>query len=115
MAPGRLGFLHRLLERLGERGCAGVALLRLAGQRLQEHGLDDRRQARVHLARRGQGRLHVLEGDFHGGIGLVGHPAGEHLVEHHSEGVDVGAGIDGPAQRLLRRHVRRRPHQRGAG
>ena len=36
-------------------------------------------------------------------------PAGEHLVRHHADGVDVGAMIDVRIGRgLLRRHVRRR-------
>ena len=47
--------------------------------------------------------------------------AGEHLVEHGAKRPDVGALVDGPTARLLRRHVRRRPedhahpgHRRGA-
>ena len=36
------------------------------------------------------------------------HPAGRHLVEHDAEREEVGAVIDGAAERLLRRHVRDR-------
>jgi hypothetical protein len=45
------------------------------------------------------------------------HAAGDHLVEHDAEGVDVGAVIDvAAALALLGGHVRRRAHhQAGAG
>jgi len=47
---------------------------------------------------------HVGEnvGDVVGAGERVG--AGQHLVEHHAEGPDIGALIDGPAARLLRSH-----------
>ena len=34
--------------------------------------------------------------------------AGEHLGQHDANGVDVGARVDGAAEQLLGRHVRRR-------
>jgi hypothetical protein len=36
----------------------------------------------------------------------------DHLVEHHTEGKEVGSGVQRPARSLLRRHVRDRADDR---
>ena len=40
-----------------------------------------------------------------------GQPPGQYFVEHYPDAVPVGGGRDGPAGRLLRRHVGHRPQQ----
>ena len=55
---------------------------------------------RLALEHRGERVGHVLSGE--------GAPAGQHLVEHASEGPDVAALVRRPALRLLGRHVGRR-------
>ena len=52
---------------------------------------------------------HVLRRPLPGRVGLEGELAGEHLVRHHAERVDVAARVDGLARELLGAHVRRRP------
>ena len=42
----------------------------------------------------GRGAGDVLEGGAHAAADLVGHLAGEELVEHDAEGVDIGSDID---------------------
>ena len=54
--------------------------------------------------------------DRHRAVAGERHDAGEHLVEHDAERVDVGAGVDREALRLLGREVGGGPHDRaGAG
>ena len=47
----------------------------------------------------------MLDGHGHGGIPLKGQPPGQHLIQHHTGGVDVGAGVDPVAPGLLRRDI----------
>ena len=49
-------------------------------------------------------------------VALKRHAAGEHLVQHDPQGVNVRGRADGPglAASLLRRHVRRRAHDDAA-
>ena len=49
-----------------------------------------------------------------GRVRLEGHLARQHLVQHASQRVDIGAHVGGPSSRLLGRHVVRRAHY-GAG
>ncbi len=77
----------------------------LLGQGPQDHLLDhrfgvgDRRHRLVDvLEHHGDGRL---------AVGGEGRPPGEHLVEHHAQGIDVRACVDRSAARLLRAHVGR--------
>ena len=43
----------------------------------------------------------MLDGHGHGGVTFKGKPARQHLVQHHAGGIDVGAGVDTVAPRLL--------------
>ena len=77
-----------------------------ASHDLRERGAALRRAGRGPRARprpdRGEHRVHVGA--------LEGAAAGQHLVQHHAEGPDVGAGVDvALAERLLVAHVLRRP------
>ena len=47
----------------------------------------------------------MLDGHGHGAVALEGQAAGEHLIQHHTGGVDVGAGVDTVAPRLLRGNI----------
>ncbi len=62
----------------------------------------------------GGGRLQHVHGEQLADAGRdERRPAGQHLVQHHAQRVDVGAVVDlAGAPALLRRHVDRRPHQR---
>ena len=53
---------------------------------------------------------HVLVGDGHGRVGGERGPAGDHLVQHHAEGVDVAAAVDAETLGLLGREVGGRAH-----
>ena len=56
--------------------------------------------------------VHVLVGDGHRVVAGEGRPAADHLVEHDAERVEVAAGIDGEALRLLGREVGGGAHDR---
>ena len=47
-----------------------------------------------------------------GGVALEGHTAGEHLVEHDADGVEVGRWADGQSACLFGREVLRGAHDR---
>ena len=47
----------------------------------------------------------MLEHHRQGGLGFIGHPTGDHLVQHHTQRVDVTAVIHRIAHTLLGRHV----------
>lgn len=79
---------------------------------------------RVDDAGRRHGVVGVLVGDLHGLVALVRLLAGQHLVEHDAEGVDVAAGVgDAPGHELGREvgdraeqgRPGRRVGRRGAG
>ena len=57
----------------------------------------------------------MLEGDLHRLLALVGLLAGEHLVEHDAERVDVAAGVGGAAGDELGGEVGDRAEQLRAG
>ena len=104
----RAGFGGDALERVGELRGRGEALVRQLGQRPGH----DRRHHRGRAAERGRGLREMLRGD-----GLRTGPvewrlAGQHLVEHAAERVDVTARIhEAFAAGLLGAHVHRRSHR----
>lgn len=59
--------------------------------------------------------------DRHGyrGISLIGQAAGNHLIKHHTCGIEIAAGVDMTAASLFRRDIVYRPQrllgQRGLG
>ena len=84
---------------------AGVALLGLLGQ--QPHGGGFQSAGHVHSqpAQRHRWVLHVLVGHRHRGVALERRSPGQHLVQHHAEGVQVAAGVGRLAPGLLGREV----------
>ncbi len=74
----------------------GGTQLAVTRGRAGDERVDVRRDAGDLLRRGGDVLVHVLVGDLDRGVALVRLPAGEHLVDHHPGGVDVGAGV-GPA------------------
>ena len=62
----------------------------------------------------GAGVVDVAEGDLDRRAPGEGRVAGEHLVQHDAEAVDVGGGCGGVAAGLLGGHVARRPDDRAA-
>ena len=97
--------VKRGLEGRHERGGRGPAVLRLLGQRLQDRS----HERLLHLrGRRKRDRiLHVLHQHGHGRVGGEGHAAGQELVGHDAEGIDVRAPVHGRARGLLGGHVLR--------
>ena len=55
-------------------------------------------------------RVNMLTDDGHGVISNKGWPAGNHLIEHSPQGVEVGPGGDLTAHGLLRGHVVKGAH-----
>lgn len=47
----------------------------------------------------------VLDRHRHRGLPLIGQAASDHLIEYHTGGVDIAAGVDMAAAGLLRRDI----------
>ena len=47
----------------------------------------------------------MLDGHGYGAVPLKGQAAGEHLIQHHAGGIDVGPGVHPVAPGLLRRDI----------
>ena len=110
---GRLGVAgQRALERLDERVGVRVALVGVLAQRAQHDGVERRRHRGVALRRRDRRLGDLLERDRHRRLGVERQRAGEQLVEHDPDRVEVGARVDRVALRLLGREVLRRAHDR---
>ncbi|MFO0634431.1 MAG: hypothetical protein U0168_16415 [Nannocystaceae bacterium] len=100
-----------------ELGHALVAILGALRQRLDDHGLHDRRDLGVGRHRRGQRQRlgQVATEHAHEVVAVERHHAGEELVQADGRGVDVGAGVRRIAHGLLGRHVLgRAEHRAGA-
>ena len=102
-----------------ERGDQLLAALEPVGRVLHQHALDDLEDpplvGRDQLRRRN--RLgDVLVADGEAVLAVVGHRAGEALIRHHAQAVDVAPAIDGLGPGLLGAHVvRRADGHSGAG
>ena len=91
----------RGIQRLAERTGILVTLERILRERAECDGIERPRDGLDDLRRR-EGRLaHMLIRDRYRGVAAERRPAGEHLVEHDTSRVHVGAGVDGLALRLL--------------
>ena len=97
---------HGLFQGRGHLVRAGVSALRIAGQVL-EH-----RVAQTDGRRHGDGLVHLgwILADAHEDhgqrrLGHEGRLAGQGLVHHHREGVEIGAHVDLGAAGLLRAHI----------
>ena len=98
----------------GELVHAGVTLVDIPGQRLQADRVERRVPARFMGRRRGgRGMSGRLEQHFDDRV-LVGQLAGQELVEHHAQAVNVARRPDALrlAAELLRAHVGQRAHHR---
>ena len=105
-ALGALEIGPHLLGRL-------VAVRRVLRECTQDHGVEIGGHVRVEL-RRGHGLLeHLLRGDRDGRVAEERRPAGDHLVHHAPERVEVRTRVDRLALGLLRRQVRRGAEDRG--
>ena len=98
-----LGVVERLHERGGGREPVVARLL----HRLQHRLLERQREidGGVHVADPRGGVREVHGDDLDLVLRLERPPARQHLVEDHAGGVDVGAGVDRLAERLLGREV----------
>ena len=89
--------------------CRGKALVRGLFQGLGNHGLQVWRYlaVRVHLGHWQRRLVHVLEEHLHGRLSPKGKGARQHAVEDNTQGVQVGASIEGVTLNLLRGHEQR--------
>ena len=101
----RRGRHHNCTHRLNHGGGALRAFVGVLGQESHDERLQGPGHLRV-VPRRGYGRrVDVLADDGDDVVAQEGRPAGHHLIQHGSQGVEVAAGVGCAAQRLLRRHV----------
>ncbi len=96
-----------LAQRLDQPVHRREALRRRLGQRAEHRALEIARGVGATLARGLRHRLQVMGQDLGGAVAVEGHRAGQHLVGHHAERIDVGATIHGATRGLLGRHVAR--------
>ena len=97
-----------------ERHHVVEAVLRTFPHRLQDRLVEGRWQQAIHAARRPGGLLEVGHEQLGDAAG-EGEDAGEHLVGHHSQCIDVGSRVHRPVVTLLRRHVLGGPHDHPGG
>ncbi len=92
--------------------CGRVSGLRLLGHRMHDDRLEIARHPGLDLARERGGLRHVLVGDGHRRVRGERRTARDHLVEHHTEGIDIAAAVHAEALRLLGREVGGRAHNK---
>ena len=94
--------LPELLQ-IRQHGVGGdIALVHVGGHGLHGDLLQRLRDIRVNLTGRERDGVDVLDGHRDGRVSLIGQAAGQHLIEHHTGGIDIAAGVDIAAPRLLR-------------
>jgi hypothetical protein len=94
-----------------DRGVGGAVGGRL-GEEFQDEGFEIAGDLRVVPRGRDRRGVHVLRDHDDGVVADKRRAPGHHLVQHRAEGVEVAARFRVPPERLLRRHVRKRPHDR---
>ncbi len=105
---GRTVAKQRVLQRRHQCLAGLVTLSRAFAQRFQQHGFGFGVEGGVQLAGRRRRLGHVLEGDHRRRRIVKGHCAGQHLVQHHAQRVQVGLGNGvGRGARLFGRNVMR--------
>ncbi len=97
--PGRR--LRSAAELAGRR----IALVGIAGERPGEHRVESRRDPRRNLGDHRRRLLDLREKPALVRLVGVRRAPGQRLEQRHAERVDVGAVVDFPPSRLLRRHV----------
>ena len=100
------------LELGGEVGHRLEPLAVILGHRLLDRPIEARRHVGPSVTDTGHGVVHVAHRDRDEVVAGEGNLAGEQLVEHAAERVDVGLLVDRLAAGLLRRDVVARPHDR---
>ena len=96
------GIFAELLQ-IGQHGVGGgVAVVRIGSHGLHGDGLQRLGDGGVDLPGGERDGVDVLNGHRHRGIPLEGQAAGDHLIQHHTGGVQVRPGIDVAAPGLLR-------------
>jgi hypothetical protein len=105
---GKHGGLIRLhaegFEVSGQLSTGLITIIRVLGKSAVDNGLDLRRNAR-------DGRRRFVDElieDGHRGIAIEGRTPRQHLIEHHTQRVDIGAIVQRGTAGLLRRHIFRR-------
>ncbi len=93
------------LDRGGQLRGLGVAVVRVLGRRARDHLVEGLGQVGALQTRRGRRVGDVRPQLRHVVVLREGDAAGEHLVEHAAERVDVRAPVDGAGLDLLGRHV----------
>jgi hypothetical protein len=116
LAQGRLRGRQGQKAHRGERVAHGAGVRRPLARRLREQPEDERiepgRDGRVQPRRCHRSRVDVLRDDRDGVVPHERWPAGQHLVQHGAEGVEVGPRVSETPERLLGRHVRDRADHR---
>ena len=95
-------------ERLAERLPRGMAVVGALGQAAAHHPVERRRDPGAHAHQRGW--LDMADLVHQAGLagGLEGRVAGDQVIEHRAQAVDVGTRVELGAVELLRRHVGQR-------
>ena len=96
-------------QRLPDRRCGRRPVLGRLGEQPQDQCLQRLWHLWVVPGRCDRRVVEVLGHDRQCVVAEEGRPTSHHLVEHRAQGIEVAAGIGGPAQGLLRRHVGDRP------
>ncbi len=104
------------LRRIGERAREVVgrlpALVRLLGERAQDHRLELIRDRRAQAPRRRRRRVQMIFDDLDRIFAHERPPPGDELEEHDAERVQVAARVGGQAARLLRAEIAGRAEHR---
>ncbi len=89
-----------------ERSGALRAVVRVLRQEPGHEGRQGERHGGIELVRAPSRRVHMLVGHRHRVRGLEGGTPDEHLEQHASQGVEIGARVRVPRSDTLRREVR---------
>ncbi len=106
---------NRVAQVVGEFRRACVALVGVLLEGARQDVVEHRGQRAIDVARRNDGRVHHAEHELREILAPEGRDPREHLVEHDTQGKDVGAVIEGLPGHQLRRHVARRPEHHPGG
>ena len=99
------GILAELLQIHQHGVCRYIALVDIRGHSFHGDGLQSLWDLWVDLPWGERNGVDVLDGHRHRGLPLIGQAASDHLIEYHTGGVDIAAGVDMAAAGLLRRDI----------
>jgi hypothetical protein len=106
---------HRLPQCDGHLPGGGESIVWVFGQGFEYHLLHRLGDGRIEAARWRKWVEDVLHHDTHRSIGHERHPPGQHLEQHHPQGVHVAAGVHRLAPALFGGHVGRRSNAHPGG